>query len=71
MARAIITDFMYDSLVWVPEVAELPDESRCSHAEPLLETDLHQPSCSGAARDGEKEKSVWGEADKEVQIGEQ
>lgn len=41
MARAIIIDCTLDSLVWVPEVAELPDESRCSHAEPLLETDLH------------------------------
>lgn len=43
--------------MWVPEAAELPDESRCSHAEPLLETDLQQPSCSGAERGGEKEKS--------------
>lgn len=57
IARAVITDCTYDSLVWVPEVAELLDGSRCSHAELLLETDLHQPSCSGAERDGEKEKS--------------
>lgn len=56
MARVLI-DRTYDSLAWVPEVAELPDESRCSHAEPLLETDWHQPTCSGAERDGKKEKS--------------
>lgn len=59
--------------MWVPEVAELPDESRCSHAEPLLETDSHQPICSGAERDGERREKCEGEknADKEVQIGEQ
>lgn len=50
MATAIIIDYMCDSLVWAIEVAELPGESRCSHAELLLETDSRQPSCSGAER---------------------
>lgn len=51
--------------MWVPEVAELPDESRCLHAEPLLETDSHQPICSGAERDGEKTEKCEG---KKMQI---
>ena len=40
-----------DSLVRASEAVERPDESRCSHAGLLLETDSCLPSCSGAERE--------------------
>lgn len=54
MARSIVIAYTCDSLAWATEAVELPDESRCSHAELLLETDSRQPSCSGAESDKRK-----------------
>lgn len=53
-----------DSLVRASEAVEPPDESRCSRAGLLLETDSCPPSCSGAETEEENKKEKEKEKEK-------